>query len=332
MRQIESHQDAALSQWRLAVERARYEAGRAERRYRAVEPENRLVARGLEAEWESGLRELAAAEAELRNREQQQMQLITQEQLNKLRTLGADLHNIWNAPTTTDRDQKELLRTLLEEVTMKVSRAEYLAQLTMRWRGGKITQLEISLPKANYNGVRTDEDTIDLLRRLAVHYSDDVIAGILNRQGRTTAQGHRFEAGRVGNLRRHWQILCFEPKTVAAEGELLGIKKAASALGVAPSTIHRLLNDGIIPGEQLTPGAPWHIRLTKDVIAKFNHDAGEGFMPMREAMRALNVSRQTVLQRVKRGELEAVHVTRGRQKGLRIKVIDRQAQLFTTNA
>jgi predicted DNA-binding transcriptional regulator AlpA len=159
-----------------------------------------------------------------------------------------------------------------------------------------------------------------------------VIAGILNRQGRTTAQGHRFEADRVGNLRRHWQILCFEPKTIAAEGELLGIKKAASALGVAPSTIHRLLNDGIIPGEQLTPGAPWHIRLTKDVIAKFNHDAGEGFMPMREAMRALNVSRQTVLQRVKRGELEAVHVTRGRQKGLRIKVIDRQAQLFTTNA
>jgi hypothetical protein len=71
MRQIESHQDAALSQWRLAVERARYEAQRAERRYLAVEPENRLVARGLETEWDSRLRELAAAEVELYNREQQ---------------------------------------------------------------------------------------------------------------------------------------------------------------------------------------------------------------------------------------------------------------------
>jgi excisionase family DNA binding protein len=114
----------------------------------------------------------------------------------------------------------------------------------------------------------------------------------------------------------------------APEGELLTIKKAAVVLGVAPSTIHRLLNDGIIAGEQLTPGAPWRIRLTDDLMARFNGEAGDGFMPMREAMRALGVSRQTVLQRVKRGELEAVHVMRGKQKGLRIKVIARQPGLF----
>jgi len=87
-----------------------------------------------------------------------------------------------------------------------------------------------------------------------------------------------------------------------------------------PSTIHRLLNDGIIAGEQPTPGAPWRIRLTKDLKDRFNGDAGEDLLPMREAMRALGVSRQTVLQRVKRGELAAVHVMHGKQKGLRIKV------------
>jgi predicted site-specific integrase-resolvase len=108
----------------------------------------------------------------------------------------------------------------------------------------------------------------------------------------------------------------------------LTIKKAAAVLGVAPSTLHRLLNAGIIQGEQLTPGAPWRIRLTHDVLAGFNNDAGEGFMPMREAMKALGVSRQTVLQRVKRGELDAVHVMRGKQKGLRIKAIARQPELF----
>ena len=70
-------------------------------------------------------------------------------------------------------------------------------------------------------------------------------------------------------------------------------RKAASALGVAPSTLHRLLNDGIIAGEQLTPGAPWRIRLTDDLIAIFNNnDAGDCFLPMREAMRALGVSRR----------------------------------------
>ena len=106
------------------------------------------------------------------------------------------------------------------------------------------------------------------------------------------------------------------------------IKTAAPALGVAPSTLHRLLNAGIIPGEQLTPGTPWRIRLTHDVMARFNNDPGEGFIPMREAMKALGVSRQTVLQRVKRGELDAVHVVRGKQKGLRIKAIARQPELF----
>jgi hypothetical protein len=155
-----------------------------------------------------------------------------------------------------------------------------------------------------------------------------VIAGILNRQGRRTAKGHRFEGNRVAHLRTYWKIPCCVPKADAAEGELMTIKRAAIALDVAPSTIHRLLNDGIIVGEQITPGAPWRIRLTDELKARFNAEAAESFLPMREAIRVLGVSRQTVLQRVKRGELEAVHVMRGRQKGLRIKVIDRQADLF----
>src|SRR5215469_9958184 len=75
--QLESHHDAALSQWRLEVERARYEAERAERQYKAVDPENRLVARGLEKEWETRLQNLAAAEAELRRREQQRPRTLT---------------------------------------------------------------------------------------------------------------------------------------------------------------------------------------------------------------------------------------------------------------
>ena len=97
--------------------------------------------------------------------------------------------------------------------------------------------------------------------------ADRVILSFIrfNRQGRATAYGHRFTAGRVGNLRRHWGIPCFEPTVGAPEGELLNIKKAAVMLGVAPSTIHRLLNDGIIAGEQPTPGAPWRIRLRRIV-------------------------------------------------------------------
>jgi predicted DNA-binding transcriptional regulator AlpA len=325
---LEADRDVALKQWRLGVERAGYEAVRAERRYRAVDPDNRLVARSLEREWNESLSALESAKTELTRRERERPRVLTNEERNHLLALGPDIVAVWHASTTTPRDRKELLRTLLEEVIIKVERAKAAARLTLRWKGGALNEINLALPRSRPATVRTNEDTIALVRRLAALYPDAVIAGILNRQGRTTAQGHRFEAGRVGNLRRHWQIPCFEPKAHTVDGELLTIKKAASALGVAPSTIHRLLNDGIIPGEQLTSGAPWRIRLTDDLIAKFNGDAGAGFMPMREAMRALGVSRQTVLQRVKRGELEARHVTKGKQKGLRLKVLTRQSELF----
>src|SRR5580700_9435810 len=110
--QLRANHDAALSQWRLEVERARYEAERAERQYKAVEPENRLVARGLEKEWETRLQKLASAEAELHRREQQRPRTLTEEERGKINILGSDLRLVWRAPTTTDRDRKELLRTL----------------------------------------------------------------------------------------------------------------------------------------------------------------------------------------------------------------------------
>ncbi|HEY6371324.1 MAG TPA: recombinase family protein, partial [Candidatus Sulfotelmatobacter sp.] len=187
--QLQSNHDAALSQWRLEVERARYEAERVERRYRAVEPENRLVARGLETEWENRLRDLASAEMELRRREQQRPSTISPEQLQAIERLGSDIYQVWNATTTTDRDRKELLRTLLEEVVLNLKRAEGRANLTLRWRGGAITMLDVPVPRFKPMGPRTDEDTISLLRRLATLYPDEVIAGILNRQGRKTATG-----------------------------------------------------------------------------------------------------------------------------------------------
>jgi DNA invertase Pin-like site-specific DNA recombinase len=325
---LEADRETSLRQWRLGVDRASYEASRAERRYRAVDPDNRLVARGLEREWEERLSALEAAKAELSRREEARPRALSQDERSRLLALGADLAAVWHAATTTPRDRKELLRTLLEEVIVKVERDKATARLTLRWKGGALAEIDLALPRSRPATIRTDEDTIALVRRLAALYPDAVIAGILNRQGRTTAYGHRFEAGRVASLRRHWDIPCFEPTAARAEGELLTIKKAAAILGVAPSTLHRLLNAGIIPGEQLTSGAPWRIRLTDDVMARFNNDAGEGFIPMREAMKALGVSRQTVLQRVKRGELDAVHVMRGKQKGLRIKAITRQPELF----
>jgi DNA invertase Pin-like site-specific DNA recombinase len=326
--QLQSNHDAALSQWRLEVERARYEADRAERRYRSVEPENRLVARGLETEWEKRLRDLAAAEVELRRREQQRPSSLSPERLQALQRLGSDIRQVWNATTTTDRDRKELLRTLLEEVVLNLKRAEGHAHLTLRWRGGAFTMLDVPVPRFKPMGPRTDEDTISLLQRLATLYPDEVIAGILNRQGRKTATGERFTANQVGSLRRYRGIPRFQPPAAPPDGELVTIRKAAEILGMNTSSIHRWLADGFIAGEQITPGAPWRIRITDELRARIVQQAPPEYLPMLETTLKLGVSRQTVLQRVKRGEIEAVLVRQGRRKGLRIKVIDDQPSLF----
>jgi len=235
---------------------------------------------------------------------------------------------VWEAPTTTDRDRKELLRILLEEVNITVEHGNPKAHLILRWRGGAVSELDLHLKRRNTPPIRTDEDTVELVRRLAVHYPDGLIAGIVNRQGRRTAHGDRFTANKIGNLRRYWKIPRFESTPTPPEGELVTVQKAAQMLGLAPSTLHRWLSDGFIAGEQVTPGAPWRIRMTEELHARFVEQAPQGYVPMLEAVKLLGVSRQTVLQRVKRGELCAVHVRCGKQKGLRIKVLDMQPSLF----
>jgi predicted DNA-binding transcriptional regulator AlpA len=112
------------------------------------------------------------------------------------------------------------------------------------------------------------------------------------------------------------------------DGEVMGVYQAAADPGITASTLYRWLNDGFVPGEQITPGAPWRIRLTDSVRALITDDAPDGWVPVRAATTALGVSRQTVLQRVKRGELRAVHIRAGRRKGLRIELPALQDSLF----
>jgi hypothetical protein len=329
-RQLEQGHDAALEQHRRQVEQARYHAARAERRYQAVDPDNRLVARGLEAAWEKALTELAAAEAELARRQAARPATLTAAERAAILALGDDLQAVWDAPTTSDKDRKQLLRTLLDEVNITVHRDHDSghADLVLRWKGGAITELAIPVKRTPPRRLRTDEDTISLVRRLAVHYDDAKIAWILNRQHRRTPRGLSYTAGRVQGLRHYWDIPRHQDTADNQEGELLTVADAARELGLAPSTLHRWLSDGFIGGEQLTPAAPWRIRLTPGIRALFTDDAPDGWLAMLEATLAYGVSRQTIMQRVKDGRLRAVHVRTGRRKGLRIEPPAAQDGLF----
>jgi excisionase family DNA binding protein len=326
--QAEAGHDAALGQWRRQAEQARYAAARAERRYRAVDPENRLVARGLEAEWEAALQAAQAAEAELDRRGAARPVRLSADERAKILALATGLPAAWAAPSTTDRDRKELLHTLLDDVVITADDTSRTARLVLHWKGGLISEITLDLPRPK-PPYRTSEDTVSLIGRLAAHYDDSVITKVLNQQKRRTATGMSFTPANVATIRkRHGIPPCQGGDAPDHDGEVMSVHQAAAQLGITASTLYRWLNDGFVPGEQITPGAPWRIRLTESIRNLVADDAPAGWVPVQVATAALGVSRQTVLQRVRRGELRAVHIRAGRRKGLRIELPIPQDGLF----
>lgn len=331
--EAEANHAKRLAAFELAVERARFEADRARRQFDAVEPENRLVGRTMERVWEERLAEVRRAEAELATQQARRPTRLTPEELEWLSRAGADVRRIFNAPTTTARERKQLLRAVIEEVVITVADDRHTAAGRILWEGGATTEFSVTLNGTTGQHFRiTDEDTVDLIRRLAPHYNDVTIAQILGRQGRRTATGLPFTKTRVKTLRVSRGIEAC-PHPVAANDEdpdVVSITKAGQELGVSNYTLYRWIREGFIIGTQLTPSGPWHIRLDDELRAKIVPEVPDGWVALDEAAKALGVARQTVLHRVQRGELEAVHVNRGKRKGLRIKVERPKAGLFNT--
>jgi excisionase family DNA binding protein len=181
----------------------------------------------------------------------------------------------------------------------------------------------------------TDEDTIALVRRLAQHYDDRAIAAILAKQKRRTATGLPFTRARVAILRATHGIPVYPPPPQPDIGPnddvvVVTITEAEKRLGISRGTLYRWIREGFITAEQITPGAPWRIRIDQALRDRIQPEAPEGWLGLDEAAKALGVARQTVLHKVQRGQLQAVHVNRGRRKGLRIQVKPDQPGLFDT--
>jgi len=325
---IGEQREAILAQRRLAVERAEYEALCAERAYRAVDPENRRVARGLERDWELRLANLERERTELALQESSEPDPLSPQRRAALCALGEDLPRAWEAATTTARDRKELLRTVVRKVVLDAPRKERQAQVRVVWQGGLQSELTVDRPHNRPPLICTDEETADLLRRLAVHYPDAIIAGILNSQGRKTARGLRFTRQRVGALRQTRKIPCYRPPAGQPEGAVYNLRQAADELGVSASMLHRMVNNGSLAGEQVTRGAPWRIRLTAAVRGLFVDQAPAGYVAMHVATSRLRVPRTTVMDWIQRGRLKAVVLRRGRGSGWRIRIPDNQMNLF----
>jgi hypothetical protein len=235
------------------LEAARYAADRAFRQYDAADPANRLVASELEARWNQALARVAEVES----------RIIAHEaacpaptiDAAALALLGGNLKTIWAAPTTDARLRKRIVRTLIHEVVADIDDAASENVIVVHWSGG--VHSEIRLPKRR-RGQRnsTSADVVAAVRELALIASDDLVAGLLNRNRLKTGHGNRWTRERVTSLRSHYRIPVFK---AAADGvePWLNLSDAARFLKIASKTLRLAAEAGEIEARHPLTDGPW---------------------------------------------------------------------------
>jgi DNA invertase Pin-like site-specific DNA recombinase len=235
------------------LEAARYAADRAFRQYDAADPTNRLVAGELEARWNRALSQVADAEAKIAAHEAARPMPCAN--AASLTTLAMDLKSVWTAPTTDARLKKRIVRTLIHEVIADIDQNAAEIVLVVHWIGG--VHSEMRLPRRR-RGQRnsTSGDIIAAVRQLVLIAKDDVIAGILNRNGLVTGHGNRWTRERVAALRSHQHIPVFK---AAEDGNepWLNLGDAARLLKVSPKTLRLAAESGEISAIHPLPDGPW---------------------------------------------------------------------------
>ena len=240
--------------WELEQQQARYDAGLAERRYAACDPDNRLIAAQLEKSWETALQRVRQCEQRLQAFDQAQTAVAAPDLVG----LANDLAAAWDAPGVTTRTRQQLLRTLVKDIVADIDDATREVVLTIHWRGGQHSQVRVAKPRSGEHGCRTPDEALAVMRSMAGKWSDEHIAASLNRMGIPTGQGKTWNALRVSSLRRVHDIRAY--LSAHKDGEWLTMSEAAAKLGVNNHRIRRLIKDGLLPATQVVPRAPYQIR------------------------------------------------------------------------
>ena len=215
----------------LAVERARYEAGRAERAFCQVEPENRLVARSLEARWEDRLAALAEAGQALEAARDTLPPLPGRAELEKL---AADLPGLWHAPATSSKDRKRLLRTLIADITLLPEQQPGQVRIGIRWHTGATDELVTGRPIHSGTARRTPAAAVELVRQLGPATSNDELVRRLNADGLATGHGRPFDVKAVQWIRHAYNI----PAPAPYAGGEISVAEAARRLGCGTGVIY----------------------------------------------------------------------------------------------
>jgi Recombinase/Recombinase zinc beta ribbon domain len=271
---VEQDRERLHRHWRQTLERAEFEAGRARRQYDAVDPENRLVARELERQWEQRLaerRRLDEAYARFRHEQPRHLSAADREQV---RSLAADVSGLWHAATTTMADRRAIVRQLIERVVVARRGTTEEIDLVIRWRGGSESRHEVRQGLRRYDhldGYDRLEGRVTMLR--GAGRTGEQIAETLNDEGHRTAHGGPFNGNRVRRLFR-LMGLGGVPAGVGDVADLPGrnerwLPELAVDLGVKPIVVHRWRWSGWLLARQL-PGenGRWIVSVGRDEMRR----------------------------------------------------------------
>ena len=226
---------------RQRVERARYEAELARRRYMSVDPDNRLVAGSLEGEWNEKLRVHQAAQEGYERHTEQQRRLTEEQVRQKVLSLAADFPRIWNDPELEAREKKRMLRLLIEDVTL--IKADKITA-NVRLRGGATRTLTIDRPLPIAQIRRTKAEIVAEIDALLNEHCDREVVEILNQRGHRTWQNQPFTPKKIEYIRRVYHL-----KTRFCrlrEQGLLTAKEMSSILGVSNTTVYEWARSGLL--------------------------------------------------------------------------------------
>ncbi len=240
----------------LALTQARYEADLARRQYDTVDPANRLVAGELERRWNDRLVEVQRQQERIEAMAADRPDLLSNDEKERLMTLGGDLEAAWSHPGATAEIRKRILRVVLEEIV--VTLADERIELLIHWRGGDHTSLSVPRNRTGQHRWSSDEDVRNLISGLARHQVDGAIAATLNRLGKKTGRGNTWTEARVRSFRSQHQVPVYRAGEMAARGEL-SLDEASQRLKVSKMTVLRLISAGTITARQVCKGAPWAI-------------------------------------------------------------------------
>lgn len=232
---------------RQEVERARYECDLARRRYMQVDPDNRLVADSLEAEWNEKLRAHEQAQERYQKQRDAAAAGITDKQRASIISLAKDFPRLWNDPRTPDRERKRMARLLISDVTV-LKGADITAQI--RFNGGTTHTLHLELPKQSWELHQTSTTVVKLVDQLLEDYTDIEVARQLNALGLRSAWSHEFNDAIVRRIREQHHLRSRYERL--RERGLLTKQEIAKRLDVEPDTIKRWRRAGLLRAHRFT--------------------------------------------------------------------------------